>query len=464
MEEPATTGSVTTGDDTSTSDTTTLPDSSSGEPGTTTGTTNEATATTDDTHGDTEDPGLCGNGVLDPGEPCDDGNADDTDLCLSDCHLGPADKGEVVPIPPLIDGEGLRCITAIDPLFLPGRAPELFLGSTGWHVLPDEYATRLQQLVIPAGVPVQWSWKAGAGEYGREVIEAATAANGDIIVAGFIWTELAKVDTGGYLWLARFAPDGAPVWNHEYEHEVYILPADMELTPTGDIVVVGNTASYASIPTARVHRFDEDGQQLWQFEEDKLEATLATGYDSVAVDADGAVYVAATRADVTRDGHGHRRMFLRALAPDGAPLWDLERTPPESFALYPGDIVLAGDQLVASAAHYQVVDDIHLTAQPELSLVAFDTAGNELWWEDWTVPAPWGAHGGTLVAAPDGGVFLAGGVSLGEERAQLLARFDADGANVWARLVPGSPPKDALLAPDDRLYVLSVDEVTSYAP
>ena|GEM_PF-3846148 len=29
----------------------------------------------------------CGNGVVDPGEQCDDGNANDSDYCRSDCTL-----------------------------------------------------------------------------------------------------------------------------------------------------------------------------------------------------------------------------------------------------------------------------------------------------------------------------------------------------------------------------------------
>ena len=38
-------------------------------------------------------PGLCGNGKLDPGEECDDGNTVDGDGCMSDCKYGCWDWG-----------------------------------------------------------------------------------------------------------------------------------------------------------------------------------------------------------------------------------------------------------------------------------------------------------------------------------------------------------------------------------
>lgn len=41
-----------------------------------------------DTTGSTTDGGpLCGNGHLDPGEACDDGNVVDTDSCVAGCAL-----------------------------------------------------------------------------------------------------------------------------------------------------------------------------------------------------------------------------------------------------------------------------------------------------------------------------------------------------------------------------------------
>jgi cysteine-rich repeat protein len=39
--------------------------------------------------------GVCGNGILDPGEECDDGNLDDTDDCLSTCKLNTCGDGKV---------------------------------------------------------------------------------------------------------------------------------------------------------------------------------------------------------------------------------------------------------------------------------------------------------------------------------------------------------------------------------
>ena len=51
--------------------------------------------TVPDTEGSTGAPGICGDGVMDAGESCDDGNDDDTDDCLSTCAVASCGDGFV---------------------------------------------------------------------------------------------------------------------------------------------------------------------------------------------------------------------------------------------------------------------------------------------------------------------------------------------------------------------------------
>lgn len=53
-------------------------------------TTTDATTTATTTGSSTGAPATCGDGVIDPGEFCDDGNQSDADACLADCHPGTA--------------------------------------------------------------------------------------------------------------------------------------------------------------------------------------------------------------------------------------------------------------------------------------------------------------------------------------------------------------------------------------
>ncbi len=79
---PTTTGASTT-DDTTTDDTTTTGD-----------TTTDDTTTDDTTTGDPPMP-ECGNGVVEDGEDCDDGNADNTDACVEGCKAATCGDGFV---------------------------------------------------------------------------------------------------------------------------------------------------------------------------------------------------------------------------------------------------------------------------------------------------------------------------------------------------------------------------------
>ncbi len=61
---------------------------------------------TGDTTGDpgTTGPGVCGNGEVEPGEECDDGNRDDTDACTSACRPPGCGDGILQPGEPCDDG------------------------------------------------------------------------------------------------------------------------------------------------------------------------------------------------------------------------------------------------------------------------------------------------------------------------------------------------------------------------
>ncbi|WP_100793416.1 DUF4215 domain-containing protein [Nannocystis exedens] len=140
------------------------------------------TATDASTSSDTGLPNLCGNGVLDDGEHCDDGNFDDLDLCRNDCTPGPSGQGLGFPLPPLFTDESLRCFTAIDGAFAPNQAPALVLGSYGWVENTDKFLARARQFALSGVGQPQWTWSLESDKVEwLPVFEAATAANGDVV-------------------------------------------------------------------------------------------------------------------------------------------------------------------------------------------------------------------------------------------------------------------------------------------
>lgn len=84
------TGTTTDGSGTTTGGQTGTTDGTSGSSGSTTGDSSTGGSSTGGSStGGTTDGNLCGNGTIDPGEECDDGNDDPTDTCFPNCVEAP---------------------------------------------------------------------------------------------------------------------------------------------------------------------------------------------------------------------------------------------------------------------------------------------------------------------------------------------------------------------------------------
>ena len=111
----------------------------------------------------------CGDGVLDPGERCDDGNVADGDCCSSDCKLSAprgdscADDGDPCT-DDVCDGFGV-CSHDVDPC----RQIDPVLGcvaavSPGCSsLLPQKSTLSLTSAANPAGRKLKWSWGGTGG-------------------------------------------------------------------------------------------------------------------------------------------------------------------------------------------------------------------------------------------------------------------------------------------------------------
>lgn len=397
------------------------------------------------------DAGACGDMVVAAPEQCDDGNADEWDGCLSDCTFGPGTKAALV-VPDKLAAEQMYWLAGVPVQFIEANTHGLVIGGGVDDYVPDQIAAHVTLVPIPAGGPALWSYLEVAGMYGRMPGPMATAADGSVVMAGQVYTEEQDVDSGGYLWLVRFAADGQVVWSHEFT-EIFIKAEDLELTPGGEIVIAGRTNAFINL-APDVHKFAADGTLSWTYHEpDSLAYT--SRYGGVAVDDMGTIYVAGGQFDVDDPMIG--RTILRALGPAGALLWAEEHVAPvprtDVF-----DLVLSADDVLLLSGTQYAGD-----AEEAIVIGAFDTGGGSLWWKPWTPLPGWHARAKRLAAAPDGGLYAGGGVYLDGVFKGFVVRLDAQGEPLWSR-IEDLGVEDLLLAPDGHLYGLTRQAIAQYLP
>ena len=127
---------------------------------------------------------MCGDGVQDPGEQCDDGNIDIDDECSLDCQFQPGAKVSTLA-PPTLTGESMSCFTLVPKQFLGDTADALVIGGSLKSFGPNfEWGSRVWQVSLPEAAAANWSYAEYAEPYDRYIYRAVTAANGDAIVAG----------------------------------------------------------------------------------------------------------------------------------------------------------------------------------------------------------------------------------------------------------------------------------------
>lgn len=399
---------------------------------------------------------LCGDGVLDPGEGCDDGNTLAGDGCLPGCTpgfgvaLGPLDL-------PAFDPTGyLTCFTlqgrtVLDPptLGLVRGGPLFYFGPEG------QTAAHVESYPLPAGKVATWSWSDYAGPHDRRIYRLATADNGDVLAAGTVYID--PDGLSGFLWLARFTPAGALVWLRDHE-SIPSRPNDLAASPLGDIIVVGQFAGW--VPNAKgawVYAFDADGTLSWEHTA-PTDDQWRLVYEGVTVGSDGRVHATGRGGP---ENLSFQHVVVESFSADGDPLWQAELASPNYKSALPSDIVVTTQGALVVAI--QQGDDSWVGDQT--ALVALDSEGGLLWWKDNPSPEFLYEGAGPIVAAPDGGVFVAWMRFDGFDQSHArVARHGATGETLWSIEYAGEFAKDAAFGADNRLYLLQGDQVRRYEP
>ncbi len=241
--------------DTETNATTEGPTSSTGDPDTTSPTT-DATDTTDPTTDPTTDatdttdpttgePAVCGDGVVTPGELCDDGNLEADDGCEADCTWTPCailwsknhDLGDLytrgVNVAALDDGDLALAVN----------------DQTG----QNDGRMRLTR-VDAAGEEV---WTTLVVDVRSEGFAVTVAADGTIVIAG---QDISGPFTADLV--AGYSGDGQKLWQHDELFEVASARAVAAFT---DGVVTGGYRGLADV--GWLARFETSGTEVWKQEQ-----------------------------------------------------------------------------------------------------------------------------------------------------------------------------------------------------
>ena len=360
---------------------------------------------------------MCGNGVVEAGEECDDGNAVDGDGCNSDCTLSGRLRWSVTHA-----GGGAAYDVARAVTRLAGGG----LATTGF--VTDEDGTRSIWVARYDAEGTQ-TWSLALGHEGRqdEGFDIVQGANANLYVAGFE----TPPELAAHAWVGAITPDGEVVWTRNPQGG----QARAVSTLANQIVTVGvrGGRTFAEVYTPT-------GGQAYRVE---TETTGAPRPDALHL-------VQSSDAWVT--GRRSGNVWLGRLGPDsfetvathtggvGAPEWG------QSVLVSDGLVFVAGFEIVETAADSWVG--------------AYDHRGI-LAWEYRPTPAPVSVNEEAegLALDPQGRLVVVGFGTL-DHRYGWLAKLDPEtGQEIWHRsyhdeLDVAHTARGLTVAPDGTIYVV----------
>jgi cysteine-rich repeat protein len=359
-------------------------------------------------------PAVCGNGQLEPGEDCDDGNARGGDGCSADCtvpfeiawtaaHDGSASDSDLVR-DLVVDGDGS--------VYVVGGEGVTGQGSNVW----------LQQYLADGSEG--WTYRYDGADSGDDIgIALARTAEGDFVVAGIVERTatdkdilLLRIDgrTRELQWeLAVDGPGSGPGANDDYDYANAIAIDPL----AGNLVVVGTVRVDGHGWDAFAGAYDGTGAELWTRSYDGPFLGDDTGR-AVLVAADGSVRLFANQQLDARNIDGVMLVFDA----DGTPLDD-ENEPLDfmvSDAAYDGEgnFVLTGESRSPDSS-FDITTRSYDPAFAELWSATFD-GDNDI------------DFASAVVVAADGSVYAVGQTLTQDALYDaIVLAYDDDGDALW---------------------------------
>ncbi|MCY1055148.1 PQQ-binding-like beta-propeller repeat protein [Nannocystis sp. SCPEA4] len=362
----------------------------------------------------------CGNGELDRGEGCDDGNREPDDGCLPDCTTGRGTPS----LPVWVGGPWPFSLAALDGTLAGAGADALLLAGTG----------QLELVPLAPG-PTAWTL---FEQPPRSYTAVAFTVDGDIVTAGVDMTLPPRI------WLGRSTLAGAERWTHDYP-DLRFAPMQVLLAPGGDIVVFEAHSG--------IHVFDRDGALRWSHVAPPGSPS-GISYEHVTLAADGTLHVV---------GSTPAALIVDALDPQGALLWRRELESPRQLSSpravetpSGGLLVVMSQKMPGMPAPFEIA-----------ALAQFDAAGTLQWWRDDELTSAEDLSPADVVAMPGGGAFVAWRHITGFAFKYAIGRYDPTGARLYLHGAQETV-LDLAPGPDGRVYSLEIAngsaQVVPYLP
>jgi cysteine-rich repeat protein len=397
----ATTSDDETGDEPDDTDTS-GPDSSSSEDG------SDGDSDEDSDDGDPPDPSAghesaCGDHLLDAGERCDDGNANDGDGCEADCTHTPGtivwtstwdaygdDVGEAIAV----DGDGATVVVGTSETGFFSNDEQFWVGKfdvegegVWYEVLPELDGN------APKAVDID--------------------SQGNAVVLG---TNAALADD--HLWLRKYDADGAAIWTADVHGGA---PGEDDrgddLVVDGDegIVVLGRVTT--DITRLWLRRYDADGNPEWTITEDDFVG------GEVAIAADGSIVVNGQSAGVAT--------IRRYDGADGAQLWSHSDA---AFGGSFGRIALDG---TGGFALTRTVDGTVDASDDDIWVGRYDANADELWTLTLDGDGDWDRGFGIATDADDNILVTGQWTTMNGYTGEIpTIKIDPEGTVTWMTLLP----------------------------
>ena len=411
---------------TTTAPTTTVDPTETSGP-TTTATTRETDPTeateTDPTETDpteTTGPAVCGNGVIEPGEMCDDGNNEGGDGCEADCTLlaGEAWWQET------IDGGDEDLDRGYD--VATDAAGNIYIVAT----VLDPFAKNdiFIRKYDPIGISIWTRNYDGGVNLNDQGVAIAGDDAGFMVVAG---RQTLDANSGSVLWLSKCDPNGQILWQATGAATDNIASLAMF---SATQFIGGGTIKEGMDTNALLRRYDDQAEELWTV----TYAGEAGGPDSiasVAVNDAGDIYV--TGREFT-DATSFDAWVARYSA-GGDEVWSVKVDGPANGADWGGAIAVSEEGWIAVGGRLDFGD----AALGDAWIARYSADGDEVWTQ--TINgAMSGDDGVSGIALTSGGEIVAVGHEevAGQGRDVWIRKLDGDGAELWTRTIDGAGSGD----------------------
>lgn len=358
-----------------------------------------------------ETPASCGDGVPDPGEACDDGNAVDTDGCNNDCTI----SGSVLWFHSQASGTGQTDEAfgiVVDDQGRAYVAGELHSGTNINHWI-RQYEDD--------GLGWTLSFDGGGGNDGAR----AVALRGDTVyTAGY------RVVAGqsNNIWLRSYDVDGNMGFTVEYNDALNgsNVGQGLAIDPGGNLIVVGNETVEPLAPhvNAWIREHTPAGAPVW-----------TAGYGGPATDqaravaTDGAGNVAVVGYETVG---GQADIWVRVYDTGGAPQWTATYANPNGLDDDARGVVFDGDGNVIVAGW-----EIDPVIPWRLWLTKYDPAGTPLWSQPWDGETGEGARAFGVTVDDTGDIVVVGQHYVAGISDFLVRKLDPNGIAKWTTNIQG---------------------------